>query len=418
MKDNRLWNPRQSESYPTEDTSSGTAVDHVPIELNDDRNGKVAIPHTVVESIQSYTHIPASESNEEQTLTHNNNEEEEEEERDINTNTSTTSSSSSGFYLPTPFFYNEDTKSPVIKEEEPFTVTINTSSSGDSSIKINVKKDVEKELLITHGTTEGGEPISAQVVTHTLRYQILGALGALAYFMSCSTLLLFVMNFVHARMPRIDPLPDIGHDLIRKLEPEYLGDIVLGILFFLLVCSLVVSREKRWKIITRFLFAYGTLYLIRTTTIFATSLPATENHCYYNYQPITNIWWNTFLGLISFGALNKHCGDLLFSGHTMSITLITLVFWCYFTRQYLFNLIVTILAVAGYFFIIATRSHYTVDVLVALYLTILIWRTCPENWDKILYYIGEWKKSVKPYIRRLFCCRNDSLPLEDVSSKC
>jgi hypothetical protein len=221
--------------------------------------------------------------------------------------------------------------------------------------------------------------------TASTKRQALGALAAFIYFMCCSTVLLSVMNFVHERVPTsMPPLPDLGHEIITKLHPEFLGDIVMGSMYALIGCAVVLSSMWRWKILTRFLLSYGSLYLLRTVTITATSLPATENHCYYNYTHIDNFAWNTFLGLISLGSLNKHCGDLLFSGHACSITLIMLSFWCYFSSRWIINTLVTLLGFTGFVFIIGTRSHYTVDVVVAFYLTIFVYKSMPDNWDIII----------------------------------
>jgi hypothetical protein len=251
----------------------------------------------------------------------------------------------------------------------------------EDPIKPSVVETIETTSSDAHGEQQ------------STRQQILSTCTALAYFLTSSTLLLSVMNFVNDRVPRnTPPLPDIGHEILSpKLHPEFLGDIAMGSMYFLVICGVLFAGSKRWRMLTRFFFAYGTLYFMRVTTISATSIPLAENHCYYNYSTVENYWWNTFLGLISFGGLNKHCGDLMFSGHTCSITLIMLTFWCYYNKRYIMNSLITLIGFVGYVFIIGTRSHYTIDVLVAFYLTILVFKLTPDTikWNVAINWLNK-----------------------------
>lgn len=70
----------------------------------------------------------------------------------------------------------------------------------------------------------------------------------------------------------------------------------------------------------------------------------------------------------------KSCGNLMFSGHTMFLTL-----FCIFEFRYLqLNRICRVMSLAktgfGIYSIIACRSHYTIDVVISLLLTNLVFQ--------------------------------------------
>jgi shingomyelin synthase len=171
-----------------------------------------------------------------------------------------------------------------------------------------------------------------------------------------------------------------------------LGDILLGLLvsFWILFVILVVERHQIPAILIKWLLCHGTLYFLRIVTISVTALPVTQNHCREHYTRIGNMMWNTLLGIVSMGSLNQHCGDLLFSGHSVLITLVCLLFTDYckrLGRDKFYDLVVLIirfivysLALVACLFIIATRNHYTVDVVIGVYATFVTYKVMPDHW--------------------------------------
>ena len=220
-----------------------------------------------------------------------------------------------------------------------------------------------------------------------------GVLVSSLYFLSASLVMSIIMNFVNDRVPtQLPSLPDVGHEWLPLLRPESLGDILLGLLvsFWILFVVLVVERHQLPGVLIKWLMCHGTLYFFRIITISVTSLPVTENHCRENYTRIGNMMWNTLLGIVSLGSLNQHCGDLLFSGHSVLVTLICLLFTDYckrLGRDKMYDLVVLILRSIVYslafvicLFIIATRNHYTVDVVIGVYATFVTYKVMPDYW--------------------------------------
>lgn len=223
-------------------------------------------------------------------------------------------------------------------------------------------------------------PVTSDPIEVDWTTGIRGVFLSACYMFSVISVLIFVMNFVHQRMPRnVPPLPDIGHDLIPKMEPENLGDMTMMIMVALLIVALILNRELRWPVLIRFLLTLGNMYFLRVFAVSSTSMPPTENHCRTNFVPIDNIYLNTLKGVLTLGSSNIHCGDLMFSGHTCMITNIWMSFHINFKKQYMLRIFMTIMLIITLTFIIGTRSHYTVDVYIAFVLTVLVHRSTPKR---------------------------------------
>lgn len=290
------------------------------------------------------------------------------------------------------FWSKEETIDRTPKEKQEYSLEIgstdneNTDSAGKKSSGKREYNDEEASTLIATP-----EPAANTKWTTGVR----GTLLSVAYFLTTSTLLIFSMNFVHLRMPRnVPPLPDLGHDLIPKMEPEKLGDFTMFSMIVTLVVCLVFN-QRRWPIITRFLITLGNMYLLRIVSISVTSLPPTENHCRYEYKTIDDIWANTLKGLLTLGGGNIHCGDLMFSGHTCMVTNIWMTIMTNYKKNYLLKIPITILLILTFFFIIATRSHYTGDIWIAFWLTAFVFKFAPSRFPFT-------KQNIKKFLKNCF----------------
>ncbi|RNF11092.1 phosphatidylcholine:ceramide cholinephosphotransferase 2 [Trypanosoma conorhini] len=119
----------------------------------------------------------------------------------------------------------------------------------------------------------------------------------------------------------------------------------------------------------RFVTTYFTVLLFRSLVIVMTSYPATDNHC-QNPVKIENPVKNVILTVVTLGSGAIHCGDLMFSGHTVNITLSVMLQWVYGPMLHMiFRPLSVVLVLLSFYFIIASRSHYTDDILVSFYVT-------------------------------------------------
>lgn len=96
------------------------------------------------------------------------------------------------------------------------------------------------------------------------------------------------------------------------------------------------------------------------------------------------------------------CGDCIFSGHAAVCTLFSL-YWLYVkptTRNIAFHLLRTLIwltALAEMWAIIANRSHYTVDVIVAIYVSTGVFFSWTHFWEKQVEAKGSLKDLTHPH---------------------
>lgn len=244
------------------------------------------------------------------------------------------------------------------------------------------------------------------------------------------TLLALSLNVTTDRMPNpreVRPLPDMGHQILPFFpQLEHVTDTILA-LFNILIIFLVfklyllhrqasgesslVERyqwiprvpyftdalfgvweaskdpseepfpRKRTYLVAwiRFWCTFAVLSLFRAPVILLTSYPATDNHC-QNPPVIENPAWNAVLTVLTFGSGSIHCGDLMFSGHTVSGTLAFMCLWTYGPMVWgYFRPLASALLLGTWFTILTSRSHYTDDVVVAVYLTVATYWLIPHN---------------------------------------
>eukprot|EP01063_Lacrimia_lanifica_P034236 TRINITY_DN6285_c0_g1_i1.p2 TRINITY_DN6285_c0_g1~~TRINITY_DN6285_c0_g1_i1.p2 ORF type:complete len:200 (+),score=59.64 TRINITY_DN6285_c0_g1_i1:139-738(+) len=151
------------------------------------------------------------------------------------------------------------------------------------------------------------------------------------------------------------------------------------ILLYLHAYYVMGDLERSRRIWIKYFLTWGVCMMMRSMSIWLTSLPAAENHCQDPGQ-IHNVLKNAVLGFVTFGGGNVHCGDLLFSGHTINIVN---GFWHfkYWAKKEWWpwvwmNGVVVVMCM---FLIIASRSHYTIDVYIATCISTLVFKCVPEG---------------------------------------
>lgn len=201
-----------------------------------------------------------------------------------------------------------------------------------------------------------------------------GALLALIYFLTSSLVVLFSLNYTNDRMPDPNdtpPLRDIGHELLDKLQPDDLDDVLMKILIVMFVGTLAVANDRYTRLI-RFFTAMGHLYMIRSLSVYVTSLPTPANHCQTDYIKIPNYFDNILVGFYTVGSSNRHCGDLMFSGHVSMTMCVFVNLWTYWKKLYV-RVPITIMLIINLIWTVSSRSHYTMDVWIAIWLTLLMY---------------------------------------------
>lgn len=204
---------------------------------------------------------------------------------------------------------------------------------------------------------------------------------AFFFLFLCVCINMMSLSLVHERLPDRNttaPLTDIILDNIAARDwglavSEYL------IMISTTVAMLVVVFHKHRFIVARRLFLIiGLLYLYRSVTMFVTVVPVSSKTYYCspksnNTTPLL-VLKRMFYLISGFGlSINgKHtyCGDYIYSGHTMVLVLSYLIVAEYSPRKlWPMHWAMWGSALLGVSFVLLAHGHYTVDVVIAYYVT-------------------------------------------------
>jgi hypothetical protein len=201
-------------------------------------------------------------------------------------------------------------------------------------------------------------------------------------------------------------LPDLGHDLIGPVLVYFTGSDHLDwfhlpdhfVTWSQRITSVFVAcHPMRFVIFRRYIFIFASCLLFRTVSVLSTSLPDASPACQaqfgdpetgaYKEVPFEVAWpWamrRAFM-LMTEPGVHITCGDMVFSGHHTFVTccLMTWVTYCQphtctalreggcrWCRR-----IAHIVHGIALVCIIATKLHYTVDVIAANLLVVGVWR--------------------------------------------
>ncbi|XP_029376834.1 phosphatidylcholine:ceramide cholinephosphotransferase 1 [Echeneis naucrates] len=203
---------------------------------------------------------------------------------------------------------------------------------------------------------------------------------AFLYAVVCFIATTVVISVVHERVPSKEhtpPLPDKFFDLFDRVEWAFSICEINGMLLVALWLIQWILLKHRSIIGRRFFFIVGTLYMYRCITMYVTTLPVPGMHFECSPKLLGN--WEAqmrrIMKMIAGGGLSitgSHtmCGDYLYSGHTVMLTLTYLFIKEYSPKRFwLYQWFCLLLSAVGIFCILLAHDHYTVDVVVAYFIT-------------------------------------------------
>ncbi|XP_015586258.1 sphingomyelin synthase-related 1 isoform X2 [Cephus cinctus] len=213
---------------------------------------------------------------------------------------------------------------------------------------------------------------------------------SLAYLFVVTWITAFVMVIVHDRVPdmkKYPPLPDIFLDNVPHIPWAFDMCEVTGTILFAIWLTVLIFHKYRFILLRRFFALSGTVFLLRCVTMLITSLsvPGAHLQCQprnvpaeewssgtaykelYNKIAMAYVIWRG-AGMSIQGV--RTCGDYMFSGHTVALTMLNFFITEYTSRQlYFLHTFTWMLNMFGIFFILAAHEHYSIDVFVAFYIT-------------------------------------------------
>lgn len=199
------------------------------------------------------------------------------------------------------------------------------------------------------------------------------------------------------------------------------GSAAFGLLRFVIFPG---PMSLRWTYLSRVILLWGLLFFFRGITIILTPLPNPYHQCVPKITYKDNIWAealtntpgiNFLFGLVMGRGLEGYnemtCQDVMFSGHTAMGTI-----WSIFSLNYLrkspwfpdralsndnwFNtarigeLIVVAWLFRGWYVIVASHFHYSVDVAVGIFLTLIVFRSYHARID--VAFLQTWIPQLHP----------------------
>ena len=195
------------------------------------------------------------------------------------------------------------------------------------------------------------------------------------------------LAFVHEREPDRNvtgPLPDIFLDNVPAFDWGL--DVSEYMIMVSVTSSMValVLHKHRFIVLRRVFLITSLLYLYRAITMFVTVLPVSSKTYYCSpksndtspYEILKRVVI-LFSGMgLSINGKHTYCGDYMYSGHTV-ILVVSYLFISEYTpkKMYLLHWLYLLMAAVGVFMVLLGHGHYTLDVIVAYYITTRIFWT-------------------------------------------
>jgi hypothetical protein len=159
------------------------------------------------------------------------------------------------------------------------------------------------------------------------------------------------------------PLYDIGHyylfqSTMSKTIPQVLFFVLLGYAFFR---SFMFGLDVAISFMISYFVIAGSIMILRLFSFTLTKLPPPEPICINKPSWQHKLWIHYE---------EKACGDYMFSGHSIHFVLVAL-FFSYLSPYTIEKICIWIYSVISMMTLVASRIHYSIDVLISFYITFL-----------------------------------------------
>uniref|UniRef100_A0A0R3Q642 PAP2_C domain-containing protein n=1 Tax=Brugia timori TaxID=42155 RepID=A0A0R3Q642_9BILA len=221
---------------------------------------------------------------------------------------------------------------------------------------------------------------SAQIPL-TWQKEALKTFAAFVCLLISAFLNFFLLTVIHDIVPR-EPLPDLVFMLIPQQRWAWVVGDIFSTLNAVLGFTCVLLHKKRLIVFRRVLLLGGIMYGLRAVVLGLTFLPPSFQNRDEICLPQVNrtamyateittrfVTYVVTLGLTS-GQDKILCGDLMFSGHTVVLTIMYFTLLQYTPRRLVYlRYIAAPLTYIGIAALVISGGHYTMDVLIAYWLT-------------------------------------------------
>eukprot|EP01084_Bolivina_argentea_P006939 13106_1 len=197
-------------------------------------------------------------------------------------------------------------------------------------------------------------------------------------------------NIAYMRHEQGPRLKDLGFELIPEMDNDFWSEMILyvnGVLSISMVVMPLLSDHAHprgiytMNIYMKVLNIQCVGHILRFITFVSTSVPGPSLDCQpgaENYKDTIN-WHEVFIRR-SKVHVDPNCGDLIFSGHMFQVTSFCAVILAEMSKlmphkviaRIISYLLIATVCIQPYF-IVASRNHYSVDVVISTYLAPLVW---------------------------------------------
>ncbi|XP_030026747.2 sphingomyelin synthase-related 1 [Manduca sexta] len=261
---------------------------------------------------------------------------------------------------------------------------INFLGTNLSHLSYNLHNKIPSEIAFA-STSECISSFAPDVKASRLKPEIWKTAIALGYVFLVTWVTAVVMVIVHDKVPdmkKYPPLPDLFLDNVPHIPWAFDMCEITGSVLMAIWLVVLFFHKHRFIILRRFFALAGTVFLLRCFTMLITSLSVPGSHLKCeprSYPPADDLTvWGRRLrqaydiwsgaGMSVRGV--RTCGDYMFSGHTVALTLLNFFITEYTSRNlYLLHISTWVMNMFGIFFILAAHEHYSIDVFIAFYIT-------------------------------------------------
>ncbi|ODM96038.1 Phosphatidylcholine:ceramide cholinephosphotransferase 2 [Orchesella cincta] len=254
------------------------------------------------------------------------------------------------------------------------------SSDGDVPLEVSSETGVDGKRTRT-STIRIDIPPEADSLTGSFPKEKRKTVIALALLVVNFILATVSLALTNQRLPDRNvykPLPDIILDNVAVQDwALYVSEILIMVSVAVTVTVCLLHRH-RWIVFRRAFLLLAALYLMRSITMFVTVLPV-SSYTYYcsppsNSSSVFEIARRALRLLSGFGlSINGeqvYCGDYIYSGHTVILVTAYLFIKEYSSHKfYILHWASFLASLTGIIMVLISRGHYTIDVIVAYYVT-------------------------------------------------
>ena len=190
------------------------------------------------------------------------------------------------------------------------------------------------------------------------------------------------LSLTHEHYPYVDPLPDL---ILDNIKEQHWGLDASEII--LMICTgmgflVAIFHQHRFIVFRRIFFLMGIHYYYRAITMYVTVLPKPDQDYICEPQLNQTTSMDIFLRVaklmsgmgLSINGKHVYCGDYIYSGHTMTLVMSYLVIKEYSPKNWiLFHYFSLVLSVFGIWALLLARGHYSIDVVIAYWITTRLW---------------------------------------------